>query len=74
MPPQFALFALFEKSLGRHYMERAGGPDEAADTHTPHVPPNPTMIFPFSTMTGTWRPPERAIILSSSFLSALTSM
>ena len=30
MPPQFALVALFEKSLGRHYMEGAGGPDGAA--------------------------------------------
>jgi hypothetical protein len=40
--------------------------------HTPQVPPNPTVTLPCSTMTGTSRPPERRIILSSSFLSCLT--
>jgi len=47
-------------------------PDRAA--YTPQVPPNPTVTFPPSTMTGTCRPPERRIIRSNSFLSPFTSM
>ena len=43
-----------------------------AASYTPHVPPNPTVTLPPSTMTGTCRPPERRIIRSSSLLSDLT--
>ncbi len=45
-------------------------PDRGAQT--PQVPPNPTVTFPFSRMTGTSRPPEIRIIRSSSVLSVLT--
>ncbi len=38
----------------------------------PHVPPNPTVTWPFSTITGTSRPPEIATIRSSSFAFAFT--
>ena len=47
---------------------------DRARSYTPHVPPNPTVTLPASTMTGTCRPPERRIIRSSSFWSALTLM
>lgn len=43
-------------------------------TYTPHVPPNPTVTFPFSTITGTSRPPETRIIRSRSAWSAFTLM
>ena len=43
-----------------------------AASYTPQVPPKPTVTLPPSTITGTFRPPERRTILSSSFLSART--
>ena len=48
--------------------------DAAGALYTPHVPPNPIVTLPASTMTGTRRPPEMRIIRSSSRASRLTSM
>jgi hypothetical protein len=54
----------------KHPMRKA----RTAPGYTPQVPPNPTVTFPFSTMTGTWRPPESRTIRSSSAALCLTLM
>src|SRR6266542_809637 len=51
-------------SFGARDDIRTGGTTGAV--YTPHVPPNPIVTLPASTMTGTRRPPERRTIRSSS--------
>jgi hypothetical protein len=60
-----------EEGISRKRPNRKARP---APGQTPQVPPNPTVTFPFSTMTGTCRPPESRIIRSSSETLFLTSM